>query len=357
MKILHKYISKSIFYPTISIISILSAIILVTQSLKYIDLVVTHGIRMVDFLNLSFLLVPSLLFVIMPICLFIAVLYSLNKLKSQREINIIKGVGVSNYNFAKPVIEVAFFIMIIHYAISLYVMPEVNHKFKNLSSTLKENYVTFFLQENVFIHPTNELTFFIKQKMGENKFKKIFFHDENDGQPITIFADSGEIKKEKGRVYLHLFNGNRQEITKNGELNVLNFEKLVWQYKDNKEIGGVRSKTIQEQHIDELLFNDLPSNSPIKKRMFTEANQRIIFPFYNLILTMVALITILKGEHSRSGDIKRIISFVLLASAIVIINTSLINLSSSYVYLIVLSYIFTIGVTIKLYNELLLRDR
>lgn len=351
MKLVNDYLSKNIVYPTISIISILSAIILLTQSLKYIDLVVTHGISGLDFLYLSVLLLPSLLFIITPICLFIAIMYSLNKLNSHRELNILKGFGVSDFSIAKPVLKITMIVTLFHYFISLYWMPEVNYKFKDLSRHLKESYVTFFLQEKVFSHPTEDLTFYIKHKTGNNRFENIFFQDQNNGNPITIVAESGSIIKKDNQIFLNLINGNRQELSVKEELNVLNFDTLLWQLSSNNNYDDARKIGIQEQHLSELLFNDLPEDSSLKNRMFAEANQRITLPLYNIILSLLAISALLQGEFSRTGKTKRMIVFSILAGTAVIINTSLVNLSTNYNNIFILSYIFTFSILgLLIYN-------
>lgn len=344
MKLINNYISKNIAYPTFSIIMILSAIILLTQSLKYIDLVVTHGISSLDFLYLSILLLPSLLFIIIPICLFIAILYSLNKLNSHRELNILKGFGISDFKIAKPVLKIALIVTVFHYFVTLYWMPEVNHKFKNLMMHVKEGYITFFLQEKVFSHPTNDLTFYIKNKISNNQFENIFFQDKNKGTPITIVAKSGKIVKKDNKIFLNLIDGNRQELNNDGELSILNFDTLLWQLSSNNTSDRDRTIGIQEKHLPELLFNNLQKDSSLKKKMFAEANQRLILPFYNIILTLLAIFSLLKGEFNRSGKTRRMIGFSMLAGGIVIINTSLINLSANYTGIIVLSYLFTLSV-------------
>lgn len=356
MKLINNYISRAIAYPTASILVILSTIILLTQSLKYIDMMVTHGISSLDYIYLTILLLPSLLFVILPICLFIAILYSLNKLAGYRELNVLKGMGISDFSIAKPILKIGFIITLFHYFISLYWMPEVNHKFKDLSSHLKESYITFFVQERVFSHPTKELTFFIKNKVTRNKFEHIFLQDKNQGHPITVTAKTGQLIQKDNKIFLNLIDGKRQEINKNGELTTLNFDTLLWQLNSNIGSDAARTISIQEQHIHKLLFNDLPEDSSLKKRMFAEANQRISSPFYNIILTLLAISAVLQGEYNRLGKTKRIIFHSVLAGAVVIINTSLINLSANYNGIISLSYLFTISVFGFLMHKLLYRN-
>lgn len=351
MKLIDSYISRNISYPTFTILVILSVIILLTQSLKYIDLVVTHGISSLDFIYLTVLLLPSLLFVIIPICLFIAILYSLNKLSNYRELNVFKSVGISNFAVAKPILKIAMLVTLLHYFIALYWMPEVNYKFKNLSRHLKENYITFFLQEGVFSHPSDQFTFFIKDKIGNNKFENIFFQDRSNLTPITIIAKSGQLLKRDNNLFLNLIDGNRQEINKDGEMSVLKFNTLLWQIRSQNTTDSGRTISIQEKHLGELLFNN-EQDSALKKRMFAEANQRIILPIYNIIVTLIAVLSILKGEHNRLGKTRRIIAFSIFAGVILIINTTLINLSANYKGVIVLSYLFTTIVLSYLLNKL-----
>lgn len=343
MTLINRYLIKNISYPTISIIAILSAIILITQSLKYVDLMISHGIDGLDFVYVSALLLPSLLFVIMPICLFIAILYSLNKLNAYRELNIFKGVGISDLSISKPILKIALLVTLVHYFIALYWMPIINHQFKDLTRNLKENYVTFFLQERVFIHPTDNLTFYIKNKIQKNKFEGIFYQDRRNDNPIVIVAEQGELVRKDNNIYLNLIKGNRQEISKKNELSVLYFETLLVQLDFDKHLGDIRKTGIQEMSLKQLLFPAEEIDLKVKTKMFAEANHRIIWPFYNIILTLLAIAAVLFGQYSRSGKNKRIFVFSIIAGLLMVINTSLINLGAVFASAIIFSYLFTFG--------------
>ena len=306
MKLIDNYLSKNILYPTISIIGILSIIILITQSLKYVDLMVSHGIDGLDFLYVTVLLLPSLLFIIIPICFFIAIIYSLNKLHSNRELNILKGVGVDDFSISKPALKIATLVSLIHFFISLYWMPIINHQFKELTKSLKENYITFFLQEKVFSHPTDYLTFYIKNKVSNTKFEFVFYQDNrNSKKPVTLVAEKGELLKQNNKMYLSLSHGNRQELNEYGELAVLYFDTLLVQLDFDKHLGPGRINTIQETSIYKLIFPDKDIDAKTKTRMLAEASHRITWPFYNFILTMLAISALLYGEYNRSGKTKR----------------------------------------------------
>lgn len=342
MKIINRYLSQNIFYSTISVITILSAIILITQSLKYIDLIVSHGIALFDFIKISFLLIPSLLFLIIPICLYVALIYSLNKLYSSRELNVLKTSGMSNFQISKPILKITLILTVFNFFISLYFLPIANNIFKNLTSNLKENYITFFLQEKVFSHPTKNMTFFNKNKIDNNTFEDIFYQDKEGDNNITLIAKSGELIKKNNKLFLNLKNGNRQEINKKGELTVLYFNKLRVEIKPKKNQNILRSETIQETDILSLIFSNDSISKQQKNKMRSEASQRIIWPLYNIILTFLALNIFLCGSYSRLGKIKRIFSHSIIAALIVLLNSSLFNLSAKYNQFIFLNIAITL---------------
>lgn len=344
MKIINTYLSKSVLQPTIFIIIILSFIILITQSLKYVDLMVSHGVSSIDFLYMTALLVPSLLFITIPICLFIAIIYSLNKLIAQRELNVLKSVGVSQFLISKPILKIALIITIFHYFLSLYLMPIINHKFKDLTKDLKENYISFFLQEKVFNHPTDFLTFYIKNKINDTNFEDIFYQDRSKKNLETLIAKKAELVKKDNKLFINFIDGNRQELNDKGELIVLYFDKLLVQLDFNKDSKVARKISIQEMSLIELLFSKQNIDPKFRLQMLTEAGQRIIWPFYNFNLTMLAIAALLFGEFNRIGKTKRIICFSLIAGAMIILNNGLTNLASKYEYAIILSYIFAFGI-------------
>lgn len=344
MKLIDRYLSKSIFYPTVAIIIVLSLIILITQSLKYVDLMVSYGISVFDFIKVTFLLLPSLLFIITPVCLFIAIIYSLNKLATQRELNIMKGIGISNFYISFPILRVVILITIFHYFLSLYLMPLVNHNFKELTKNLKESYISFFLQEKVFNHPTEFLTFYIKNKIGENKYEDIFYQDSHTGNVVTFIANEAELIKKDGNVYINFIEGNRQELNEKDELVVLYFDSLLVQLHFKKENNSARIKSMQEKSIGELFSEGVSGDYQTKIRMTAEVSHRIIWPIYNIILSMIAIAALIQGEYARRGNTKRIIIFSVFAGIIVIINNGLISLGANHLIAIILSYIFTFSV-------------
>ena len=85
------------------IIIALTAIIWLTQSLRFIELIVNRGLPFSTFLYLTVLLMPAWLAGVLPIAVFAAVLFVYNRLINDRELIIISAVGVSPARLARPV--------------------------------------------------------------------------------------------------------------------------------------------------------------------------------------------------------------------------------------------------------------
>ena len=84
------YIMKQISGPLILLTFCFSGVIWLTQSLRFVDLILNKGLSLGLFLYMTVLLLPSLLATILPIALFIAILYAYYHLISDREILVLK---------------------------------------------------------------------------------------------------------------------------------------------------------------------------------------------------------------------------------------------------------------------------
>ena len=71
----------------------LTAIVWLTQILRFLDFMLSRGLSLLDFLYLTGLMLPSLLLMLLPISLAIAVIYTYNKLTVESELIVLNAVG------------------------------------------------------------------------------------------------------------------------------------------------------------------------------------------------------------------------------------------------------------------------
>ena len=343
MKIYKRYIALNLLLPVIVVALTLTSIIWLSQSLRFIDLIVNKGLDVGTFLYLSILLIPSLLIIILPVSLFVSVLYVYNKLTSESELLIFKSAGISRLGLATPALMVAVGITIISYLISFYVLPVSYREFKDMQDFIRNNYASTLLQEGVFSTPSERLTVYIESRDEKGILHGILVHDaRNIERPITMMAQEGILQQTPSGPRFELINGNRQEIDrKNGNLSLLYFDSYPLDLSVYTEKNNKRFRVAEERYINELLY---PTETDIKLnyRLIAEGHHRIAWPFFAITLTLIAIAVLFSGQLNRRGQWKRMLSATGIIIIIVVIDLALKNVVAEQPYLTVLLYANTI---------------
>jgi lipopolysaccharide export system permease protein len=317
------YISKQLIHSTLLITISLTSIIWLTQALRFIDFIVNQGISISMFLTLTTLLVPSLLFMILPPAFFCAVLFSYNKLKIDSELIVMQAAGLSHWKLARPALQVAAIVMAFCYFIAFYLQPVSYAKFKDMQVFLRNNYASILLQEGVFSSPVSGLTVFIRERDKNNILHGILVHDSRvAGSSVTMMAEEGEmVETPQGPRFL-LRSGNRQEI-KDGRLSFLNFASYALDISLYANTMSDRYIDPQEMFVTQLLVSDSTLPEAENNRRWAEGNQRLIWPGYIVSLALVALSMLLSGQFNRRGHWQKLLFACIMAAVILFASVGL----------------------------------
>ncbi len=341
MKIYEKYILSKIAGPMLIITLGITGIAWLSQSLRFVDFIVNKGLSIGTFFYITVLIVPSLLWVVLPVALFISVIYSYNKLANESELIIFKTSGIDNYSLLKPAIMFASLCTIISFAIGAYLLPISYREFKDTQYFIRNNYASILLQEGVFSNPAPNLTVFIKERDYQGIFHGLLVNDErNPGKKITVMAQEGRIiSTVKGPVF-EMINGNHQELNpKTGQLSMLYFDKYNLQLNPFKDtMNGKRWREPPERFFKELFFSD-EQNPELAKKLAAEGHYRITWPLYNFLMILIAVMPFLVGEFSRRGAVKKIIQSSMLGLFFILLSFAFKNIAPKALYLNSLMYI------------------
>lgn len=299
------YIIRNLAGSAILITASLTSIVWLTQALRHIDFIINRGVSFGTFLYLSSLLIPSLLLLILPIGLFCGVLFTYNKLINDSEMIVLKSAGLSRWQLAKPALLIAVGSTMFGYAISLYFLPATYREFKDMQSFLRNNYASLLLQEEVFNTPVDGLTVFIREREQNGILKGILVHDTRiPNSPVTMMAQEGKlVQTGKGPRFI-LGHGNRQEI-RDHRLSLLNFDSYTLDISFYTAHTESRVREPAERYLNELFDPARLSDKEIVE-MHAEAHQRLSWPFYSIVLTLIALSFLLTGDFNRRGQWKRV---------------------------------------------------
>lgn len=327
-----KYIISQLASSTILIAASLTCIIWLSQSLRFVDLIVNRGLDMLSFIYLTTMMLPSLLGFMLPVALAISSMFTYNKLLADSELVVMRSAGLSKWQLARPSLAFAAGVMLLGYLISLYLLPLSYRQYKDMVAFAKDNYVALLLQEGVFSSPVDGLTVFIRSRTSDGNLKGILVHDNrNPNSPVTMMAESGQLVKTPSGPSFVLKDGNRQEIDhKKEQLSFLAFDDYVLDISLFAKQTSVRKRDEKERMLGELWNPEASATEEERAEYRAEAHNRLTWPLQNLALTAFVLAMMLNGTFSRRGNWRRYTITLICVAAMLSCGITITNLAVKY---------------------------
>jgi lipopolysaccharide export system permease protein len=323
-----RYMSRGLLAALALLAFSLTALVWLTQALRFIEYIVNRGVSTLTFLHLTALMVPALLFVVLPMALFVAVIFTYYRMQNDSELVVLKSAGLSRLQLTRPVLVVGLGITLLSFFLSLYVLPVSYRHFKEMQSFLKDNYASLLLQEGVFNTPMDGLTVFVRERDKSGNLFGILVHDNRDTtQPITMMAQRGKLlQTETGPGFL-LIQGNRQEL-QDGRLSFLKFDRYTIDLSFYAQEVHNRERKPEEFFLPALFA--LAKQYPDRRgELLAEAHRRIVWPLFNIAMALFAAGMMLSGSFNRRGQWKRItataISGIILVALAMTLQTIVTN--------------------------------
>ncbi len=326
---LHRYMLRQLVWWTIVVSASLTCIVWLTQSLRFVEMIVNTGLSVTTFVTFTLLLLPSFLSLIGPIAVFAAVMFTYTKMLNDSEIVILQASGMSPLKIGRPAIMLASLVMIIGYLNSIYLMPATFREFKDLQREFRSELSSLFLQDGVFNPVIDGVTVFIRERSESGQLFGIIIHDERiPEKPITMMAEQGAIVTSDQGPRVLMVNGNRQEVRQDdGRLSLLYFDRYTFDLSALNKTEVDLWREPRERFLNELFFS---SDQATKIYNYRELRMEGIFrlssPLLFLAFTAIGLALLLGGDFNRRGHFLRILTAVCCVTAVQVVVLSMKNL-------------------------------
>ena len=296
------YVLKNLAGTAAMVLAALAGVVWLSQSLRFLDFIINKGLSVLSFLRLTLLLLPTVLSVILPFAVLCAVIYTYNRLTTDRELVVMRAVGLSPWDLAKPAVILAGIAVAIGYLISLYVMPACYRAFKDEQIVLRSDFSHMLLQEGVFNNLFDKLTVYVRARESNGALSGILVYDSRDAKVgVTMMAERGALVNGPNGPMLLLVNGNRQEKdTKTNSLRMLYFDSYTLDLSPLTEKPNERYREPNERYLGELLRAPrTPSEEQHRAELIAEAHRRLVAPLNALPLALIGVAAMLAGEFNR----------------------------------------------------------
>lgn len=324
MKILNVYIFKQIFIGFLLVCFSLLAMLWLTQSLRFVEMVTRQGLPVYLFAEMTSLLMPRIFNILSPVAAFVTVLFVYNRLIADRELVVMQSAGISPWQNSKAAVFLGILMALFNVFVMNWGIPWSESKFRDLEWRVKNNLTQMVFREGEFTSLKNGITVFIDKHEDDGSVSGIFVSDESKTNlKVTLTAEKGRIiQTEKGPRILFI-NGVRQEMnTKDYKFSTLSFSRYSAEF-NNIESRKKKNQTVREKSVFELLQSgrDNTLDDHTQRKNIVEGNRRVLYPLYNLLFALLACVGLLVGNFNRRGQTKIITVEVL--SMIIILGGDL----------------------------------
>ena len=336
------YVLGQIAGPVALLTLLLTCVILLTQSLRLLDLVINRGQSAPTFLYLTLLILPGLLVIILPIAFFFGTLFTLSRLNGDSELVVMASAGYSQRQLAAPVFIAAAIVMCLTWICALWLMPVGQRALNAKVLDIRADIGAALLNEGEFNPPAPGLTVFIRQLGSDGQIRGILVHDSRDAKrPVTYLAERGILAQTPQGTRLIMLDGTVEQSAAGGsQLSVLKFQRDVFDLDQFAGPARASLRQTNERFLGELLD---PKESTLGERIrnayFAEAHNRLSQPLYCLAFAMIALAAILRGRRQRGPLAMRLTMASLAAAAVRIAGYGVSGPASSHPTLVPLFYI------------------
>ena len=338
---LSSYMFRQLAVASVLIVAALSAVIWLTQSLRFIDWIVNRGLPISNFVWIAILMLPTFLAVILPIALFAATVFTYQKLQGDSEITVMRAVGVGQVSLITPALVIALLGLGLSFAINLYLLPASYREFKVLQTEIRNVHTAVLLQEGVFTEIDDTVTVFVEQQQGAGAVTGIMVQDaRNPEKPVTIIAERGAIVTTATGPRIVMTNGNRQELDRaSGRISFLFFERYAIDIERRQTTEQQRDLSATERFLGELWEPEPGISERLRDAYRADGHQRLASPLNVVSFVMIALAALLAGDFSRRAPTQRILIAVAAVAVVQAAGIGVMNLAGRIPSLIPLMYI------------------
>ncbi len=349
MLLFKRYILRHTLLSCAAVTGVLVGAVWVTQTLRFVETVFkkidSHALWVL--IELSVLMLPSLVTVLLPIGLALGCLFSLHRLLEDREIVAFWAGGVTTRQLLQNSFWVGMAAAMIVFFLQAYVSPLFMAKFRNLERSVRQNVSLSFIESNVF-QEFGDITLYVRAKYQGELYNVLAYVQPPNRSPYTLLAEKGAVLYGEKTPKIVLEKGVRQEQNPDneGRVSSLNFDRTVVELGSSKMEKNTENKKPGEYYLWELLNVDDNHTDHFGARLSQELHQRLIVPLLALLFPLLVSFILLSGKFQRRGYGKRIavaVISVLSLQAVVLIAS---NTTVFYVPYFVYGVLLFLGLVI-----------
>ena len=348
-KIIFKNISKDYFkFFLLSILSI-STIIWVLQAVNYLDFVIEDGHGFLVYLKYTLYSFPRIISRIFPFIVFFSMTYILLKYEYNNELVIFWNFGINKIKFINFFINFSLIFLVFNVLLNSLIVPSSQDKARSYIRSSDLDFFESTLKPKKFIDVVNNLTIYFDRKTVEGNLENILLKDNSKANGFQLtFAKIGKFELRGDKKILVLLDG-KTLTKKDGAISGFEFTKSDFNIDRFATTTAGQTKTqenstlqllqclftlhtvINTETSPMLIFGFTNCRLQNLENIYQELYRRLILPFYNPLLFMMALLLIIRSKDDTLYNQHKLKIFIFGFILIIFLETSTKLISSNFV--------------------------
>ena len=342
----------------------LTAVLWTIQAVNFLDLVTDDGHAFRIYIIYSFLTLPKIITKLIPLSFLLASLLTILKLEKDNELIILWTSGLNKINIVNLVFRISLLIMFFQFVMASFINPQTLNFSRSLIKNSELQFVSSLLRVKQFNDAVVGLTIFVDKKNPDGSYENIFIRDEGNvlttvsGGTSTIIAKYANVSEDQKSMVL--IDGNIQKIEKNGEINIVKFEKT------KVTLSGLSTKSIAEPKIQETstiqiikcFFKENRNKHNCEKNIKNirdskiELNRRFGMPFFIPLIALITCFLLASRKDKKNLSWNKYIYFAI-GFVVLVCSEITVRYSGSSIFYIFLYYFIPIALLPLVYLTLL----
>ena len=288
---------------------VLVGIYWINRAVVLFEQLISDGQMAGTFLQVTLLTLPNVIRMVLPIAAFVAAVYVTNRLTVESELVVAQAAGMSPWRLARPVIAFGLIVSLMMGALVHVLVPKSRIALAERMTEARNDLAARMLTEGRFLHPTDGVTFYIREITPSGELRGVFLSDTREpGSRVDYTGRQGYFVTARAGAdgpALVLVDGSAQTFdTETGRLAVTRFENFTYDLAELSGDGGARSRDVREYPTPVLFApteRALAETGDRPGEFLYEAHLRVVQPFTPAIAALLGFAALQLGSYSRFG--------------------------------------------------------
>lgn len=304
---------------------VLVSVYWINRAVRLFDKLIGDGQSAMVVLEFTALTLPNVIRLVLPMAAFAASVYVTNRLSSESELVVMQATGYSPWRLARPVVIYGLIVALMMSVLTHLLVPTSLHQMQLREAEIAENVTAKLLTEGTFLHPTDGVTFFIREITPEGSLEDVFLSDRrHEDRAQTYTATRAYLVNNGEKIMLVMLDGMAQNFTRDGNrLFTTHFVDFSYDITGLIRQTKAQIRSVSNVGTLEMLLTPdaiAAETGATLGSIAEEVHGRINQAFLCLAAAMIGFSALLVGGFSRFGVWRQIVAALVLLVLIKLIE-------------------------------------